>query len=401
MGFFDDLKAAAVDKVREKVTRELAELGIDLNSEEDDSQEPEIAEIAAEDEGDSPEPEIADEDDSPEPKESAWSKPLKPTSAWNTPLNVTSSSSTPSAHAIAPSNPSSVSFPPPDADTTFNEAVQKLWDLDSRLTPNKDYKIDVQNSKHPSYKGDAADEPLFTYVKPAIFRKRPTFTTFVALLNNYSAYVGQEEDVTEQELQENRAFLNEIMKTAPMKYCHQYCVAKNVTYKGREISTNESKFKQILNSIWFELYSRSGGRKDSSGFEHVFVGEVKNGSVSGFHNWIMFYLEEKRGKVDFRGYIKPRSRESFTAETNDDDPVLTLQFKWNGVEKFVGTSFIGVTPEFEMALYTMAFLAAEGNENEITLDAGHEKFDLNVKCHKYDGNTKVGSSYVEALAHYE
>ena len=140
---------------------------------------------------------------------------------------------------------------------------------------------------------------------------------------------------------------------------------------------------------------------DSSGFEHVFVGEVKNGSVSGFHNWINFYLEEKRGNVDFRGYIKPKCRESSTAETNDDDPVLTLQFKWNGVEKFVGTSFIGVTPEFEMALYTMAFLSGDGDENVITLDCGCEKFDLDVKCHKYDGNTKVGSCYVEALAHYE
>ena len=142
---------------------------------------------------------------------------------------------------------------------------------------------------------------------------------------------------------------------------------------------------------------------DSSGFEHVFVGEVKNGNVSGFHNWIMFYLEERRGHVDFRGYIKPKSscRESFTAETNDDDPVLTLQFKWNGVEKFVGTSFIGVTPEFEMALYTLAFLSGDCDENVITLDCGHEKFDLDVKCHKYDGNTKVGSCYVEAVAHYE
>ncbi len=55
--------------------------------------------------------------------------------------------------------------------------------------------------------------------------------------------------------------------------------------------------------------------------------QVKNGQVSGFHNWIMFYLEERKGDVDYRGYIKPRSRRS-TAETNDDDHVLTLQFSW-------------------------------------------------------------------------
>ena len=32
----------------------------------------------------------------------------------------------------------------------------------------------------------------------------------------------------------------------------------------------------------------------------------------------MFYLEEKKGNIDYRGYIKPKSRDS-TAETNDDE----------------------------------------------------------------------------------
>ncbi len=55
--------------------------------------------------------------------------------------------------------------------------------------------------------------------------------------------------------------------------------------------------------------------------------QVKNGEVSGFHNWIMFYLEEKKGNVDYRGYIKPKSRDA-TAEANDDDRILTLQFRF-------------------------------------------------------------------------
>jgi hypothetical protein len=48
---------------------------------------------------------------------------------------------------------------------------------------------------------------------------------------------------------------------------------------------------------------------DSSGFEHVFVGEIKkhdDGSleVSGFHNWIQLYLSEKGGNLDYKGYYK-------------------------------------------------------------------------------------------------
>ena len=91
-------------------------------------------------------------------------------------------------------------------------------------------------------------------------------------------------------------------------------------------------------------------------------------------------LVSRRGLLDSLEMGGLRSRES-TATTNDDDHVLTLQFSWNGVEKFVGTSFIGVSPEFELALYTMAFLAGE-EENIVTLDTGGEAFDLNVKCHK-------------------
>ena len=135
-----------------------------------------------------------------------------------------------------------------------------------------DYSIDVQSSKHPCNKEDAADDPLFTHVDQQVFSTRPTFKAFRALLDNYSACTGEEEELSEQELRENKSFLNVVMQTAVMKYCHQYCLAKEATYNGNPMPESSEGFMHVLNSIWFELYSRSGGgrrhKMDSSGFEH-------------------------------------------------------------------------------------------------------------------------------------
>ena len=38
-------------------------------------------------------------------------------------------------------------------------------------------------------------------------------------------------------------------------------------------------------------------------FEHVFVGEIKGNEVSGFHNWIQFYLQEKQRVLNYYGYL--------------------------------------------------------------------------------------------------
>lgn len=275
-------------------------------------------------------------------------------------------------------------------DISISEAAQHLWDLDvNRLTPNQDYKVNVQGGKKPYWKEDNADDPLFEFVDRSAFR-RPTYKAFIELLDNYSAEVGVEESVSYEERKENYRFLNTIMQTAPMQFCHSYCVAN-----GEDVPEDPKEFIDLLNRIWFRLYSRGNGGRDSSGFEHVFVGEIKNEKVSGFHNWIYFYSEERKGNVDYRGYIKPKSYSD--APTNDDDQVLTLQFEWNGVLKNVGTSFIGVSPEFEFALYTMCFLAGE-EENILDLDTGTDKFQLNCKVFTM-ARDKIGTSYVEALEH--
>lgn len=278
--------------------------------------------------------------------------------------------------------------------SSLEKAVQHMWDLDvNRLKPGEDYVLNVQGGKKPYWKEDSAQDPLFERVDMRQIRSRPTYKAFWALLDNYVAETGVAERVTDTERREVNDFLNAIMETGPMQFAHKYCVAN-----GDDIPSSKAGFIRTLHKIWFELYRRSrGGREDSSGFEHVFVGEVKDDKVSGFHNWVQLYVEEQKGSLDYRGYIKPKSRDD--ARTNDDDHVLTLQFSWNGVEKAVGTSFIGTSPEFEMALYTVCFLVGD-EDNYVTLDTGGDVFDLNIRCYKM-ARDKIGTSFPEAKAHYE
>lgn len=64
-------------------------------------------------------------------------------------------------------------------------------------------------------------------------------------------------------------------------------------------------FKQQLYQMWFRTYTREV-RDDSSGFEHVFVGEARDGKIMGLHNWIQFHDQEQKGRLDYKGYVFPR-----------------------------------------------------------------------------------------------
>ena len=57
-----------------------------------------------------------------------------------------------------------------------------------------------------------------------------------------------------------------------------------------------SDLRTLFKRLWFDLYPRSGKSTilDSSGFEHVMVGEYKSsGTVNGLHSWLAFYEKEK------------------------------------------------------------------------------------------------------------
>ena len=79
------------------------------------------------------------------------------------------------------------------------------------------------------------------------------FPAFRNLLDNYTHETGLPEEVTAEEIAENKNFINLIMETYVMQEVHKFLVSKG---KAPEDVT---EFKVKLYKLWFELYRRTKG----------------------------------------------------------------------------------------------------------------------------------------------
>ncbi|KAM8838490.1 uridylate-specific endoribonuclease C-like [Synchiropus picturatus] len=277
------------------------------------------------------------------------------------------------------------------ASQELTQVLNDLWRLDTnRLKPGRDYIISLQGKagyveQGSNYARDRARHPLFTYVDEDKLRSIETYSHFINLLDNYEASTGVSETVTSEELQENQLFLSAVMETEVMKHAHQYLIRKRMS------PADPDQFRNQLYNIWFRLYHRErGGGEDSSGFEHVFVGETKGHEVMGLHNWIQFYLQEKHQHVDYKGYKARGHKET----PDEDDHVLNLQFSWKGLVKPVGGSFIGVSPEFEVAVFTIIFLMSTEKMTSVTVKVDEYMLELVVYRH----GRSIGTSFPKLLS---
>ncbi|XP_062868082.1 uridylate-specific endoribonuclease B [Trichomycterus rosablanca] len=268
-----------------------------------------------------------------------------------------------------------------ESDPELSAMVQELWDNDiNRLRPGTDYRISLQGKALNTTDGsEIPGVPLFTYVDESIFRKE-TFLAFISLLDNYESDAGEPEVVTPEEEAEIYRFLDAVIKTPAMKIVHKYLEKKNLS------PVDADAFKNQLYHIWFELYARKGSiRPDSSGFEHVFVGETRGGhTVIGFHNWIQLYLQEKLGHIDYKGY----SVQVNSPQPDENKHILALQFSWKNGIKPKGSIFIGVSPEFEFALYTLCFLTSPNERVKVSFSL----YDVEIVCHHYN-QKHIGTTY--------
>ncbi|XP_048862208.1 uridylate-specific endoribonuclease C-like [Brienomyrus brachyistius] len=274
----------------------------------------------------------------------------------------------------------------------LSNLLDELWKLDvNRLKPGRDYRLRLQGKAGYVAQGsnaarDSAKLPLFSFVNEVKLRSIKTYNSFMNLLDNYEMSTGSPETVTAEELAEDSRFLDAILETSVMKRAHEYLVSKH------QSQSDLKSFKNQLFDIWFRLYhrERSGG-EDSCGFEHVFVGETRDSKeLIGFHNWVQFYLQEKLKNVDYKGYKALGNKNT----PDEDDHVLNLQFSWKDLVKPVGTSFIGVSPEFEFAVYTIVFLMSNDKKTSVIVNVDEYQLELVVCRH----GCAIGTSYPKLLS---
>ncbi|XP_034550353.1 poly(U)-specific endoribonuclease-A [Notolabrus celidotus] len=270
-------------------------------------------------------------------------------------------------------------------DADIKALSEALYAMDSNKASASQLILDPQALVHDSQTGSQSDlssRRLFKYLDEQALFSRPTFAALLNVLDNYNRMTGQTEDFSSQQMTEQDNFLRQTMSNTELgRELFAFLYTKGVY-------ASEEDFIQDLKMMWFGLYSRNNNKMDSSGFEHIFAGEVKGGKVSGFHNWVQFYLLEKRGKLNYYSH-------SFNGPWTTYPDVLGMQFKWDGYYKQVGSAVIGCSPEFDFALYSLCYITRPGKQCRLSL-GGKE---LMIQTYTWDnssyGNGKkfIGSAF--------
>ncbi|XP_052764954.1 uridylate-specific endoribonuclease-like [Mya arenaria] len=241
--------------------------------------------------------------------------------------------------------------------------IDDIWASDTnRMNVGSDIVIDLNGNTK-----------LFSSVNEAYFT-RPTYAAFINLLDNYVRTIGQAESQSAAETTEITAFVDLLLATEAVDLAKNYLISQ-----GKVTNAN---FRSIFSELWFNFYGRSSGSsvQDSSGFEHVMVGEIKGSAVSGFHSWIQFYLQEKANNLDYTSMV-----------TQTEPNVKGAAFLWYGASKGKGSFFLGTSPEFDLSVYTVCALMYPDSRCNFVLQGTSLSIQTWDIAHK--AGYQIGSAY--------
>jgi len=239
--------------------------------------------------------------------------------------------------------------------------------------------IDLQGRVPQTENGDSAPNKLLK-VNESGMQRSPTIEKLRLLYNNYELDSSVNEYVTPIERKEESDFLDAVLTTPVMRYTMQLLQQKGV------VTADPKTHKDLLRTIWFNTYSRGQGKIGSSGFEHVFLSEIKNGTLTGLHNWLYFLEEEKHGNVDYKGYSKD-------IKLGNKGEIVKMRFCRKEICKPTTSMLVGSSPELEMALYTTCFELRPNADCPLTY-AG-KTFTVKTHTFRYRGKQLVGSAFIQ------
>jgi len=254
---------------------------------------------------------------------------------------------------------------------------EKLFAMRKPVFGNVNLQI---QSKGSSCNKDNARKDLFQTKMDQIYGSE-TAQALLPLLDNYDPDVRKPEKDNSQERFEMQLFMDAVMNTPEMKETYNFLKQKGVFTGSWE------SFEPHIRKIWTGLFDNDGTRNNvlgSSGFEHVFIGEVKKGKVSGQHNWIQMFMEEKDGHINYKGYLKQ-------VNFAPDVVGLKMNYEWNGERKCGGSTLVGTTPELEMALATVCF-KTRPNAN-CYLSLGKKNLSYKTYTFTYRGYDYLATAY--------
>lgn len=247
---------------------------------------------------------------------------------------------------------------------------------------NKYITLNLQKQTTSASTTDDAPQPLFT-VNPEAYQGS-TIQRVISIYDNYKPETNVNEHISPLQRQEESLLVDTFLSTNVMSAAMRFLADKE------KIKKDYYEYKDTLRKLWFNLFSRGQGKIGSSGFEHVFMAELKktdaNTEVVGLHNWIYYSKEESNGKADYNGYLKK-------VDLGDNASIVKIRTKYSGYDKPVTTMFIGTSPELEMALYTVCFYARP--EANCPVSLGGTKFNIVTHKFKYRGNDLMGTAYPE------
>ncbi|XP_076821706.1 uridylate-specific endoribonuclease A-like isoform X1 [Clavelina lepadiformis] len=178
------------------------------------------------------------------------------------------------------------------------------------------------------------------------------YSNFFPLLENYNRETGIYETMNYEKEEKIIRFLNTFINSKVGSRLYNF-----LQPKGIPGCSNKAEFKRTLKTKWFDLYRRSRKVLDSSGFEHVFVGEINSytGKTIGFHNWVQYYSQQKAGNIKYLTHLEQCL-----------ENLHSLEFEWHNALKPCSGFAMGVSPAYDLAVFTLCHIAKPGKRCKVS-----------------------------------